>query len=87
MQRYTVYFIWKLLYMFRVVSSPIISSANDCIYSKWYLSHRYYYLPLSWKSWEWSECAVGSVRLLDHPVHIYIYNCQIKFWILYVKLQ
>jgi hypothetical protein len=24
MQRYTVYFIWKLLYMFRVVPSPII---------------------------------------------------------------
>jgi len=24
MQRYTVYFIWKLLYMFRVIPSPII---------------------------------------------------------------
>jgi hypothetical protein len=40
MQRYTVYFIWKLLYMFRVAPSPIIRSAN-CIYSIWYLSHRY----------------------------------------------
>jgi len=39
MQRYTVYFIWKLLYMFRVVPSPIIRSANNCIYSIWYLSH------------------------------------------------
>ena len=38
MQRYTVYFIWKLLYMFRVVPSPIIRSANNCIYSIW--SHR-----------------------------------------------
>ena len=28
MQRYTVYFIWKLLYMFRVVPTPIIRSAN-----------------------------------------------------------
>jgi len=28
MQRYTVYFIWKLLYMFRVVPPPIIRSAN-----------------------------------------------------------
>jgi hypothetical protein len=28
MQRYTVYFIWKLLYMFRVVPSPIIRSAT-----------------------------------------------------------
>jgi hypothetical protein len=46
MQRYTVYFIWNSLYMFRVVPSPIISSANNCIYSIWYLSHRYCYLPL-----------------------------------------
>ena len=38
MQRYTVYFIWKLLYMFRVVPPPIIRSANNCIYSIWYLS-------------------------------------------------
>ena len=37
--------------MFRVVPSPIIRSANNCIYSIWYLSHRYCYLPLSWKSW------------------------------------
>ena len=33
MQCYTVYFIWKLLYMFRVVPPPIIRSANNCIYS------------------------------------------------------
>ena len=51
MQRYTVYFIWKLLYMFRVVPPPIIRSAKNCIYNIWYLSHRYCYLPLSWKSW------------------------------------
>jgi len=37
--------------MFRVVPPPIISSANNCIYSIWYLSHRYCYQPLSWKSW------------------------------------
>ena len=30
---------------------PIIRSAYSCIYSIWYLSHRYCYLPLSWKSW------------------------------------
>jgi len=53
MQRYTVYFIWKLLYMFRVVPSPIIRSANNCIYSIWYLSHRVL-------------CAVGGVW---HPQH------------------
>jgi len=46
MQRYTVYFIWKLLYMFWVVPPPIIRSANKCIYSIWYLSHCYCYLPL-----------------------------------------
>ena len=62
MQRYTVYFIWRLLYMFRVVPQPIIRSANNCIYSIWYLSHRYCYLPLSWKSWNWFECAEGGVR-------------------------
>ena len=45
MQRYTVYFIWKLLYMFRVVPSPNIRSANNCIYSILYLSHRYCHLP------------------------------------------
>ena len=65
MQRYTVYFIWKLLYMFLVVPPPIIRSANNCIYSIWYLSHRYCYLPLSWKSWNWFECAVGGVQIPD----------------------
>ena len=46
MQRYTFYFIWKLFYMFRVVPPLIIRSANNCIYSIWYMSHRYCYLPL-----------------------------------------
>ena len=30
------------------------------------LSHRYCYLPLSWKRWNWFECAVGGVC---HPQH------------------
>jgi len=51
MQNYTVYFIWKLLYMFRVVAPPIIRRVNNCIYRIWYLLNRYCYLPLSWKSW------------------------------------
>ena len=46
-QRYTVYFIWKLFYMFRMVPPPIIRSANNCIYSIWYLSDLYCYLPLA----------------------------------------
>jgi hypothetical protein len=57
-------YIWKLLYMFRVVFPPIIRSAHNCIYSIWYLSHRYCYLPLSWKSWNRFECAVVGVQSL-----------------------
>jgi len=37
-QLYTVHFICKLLYIFRVVSRPIIRSKNNCIYSIWYWS-------------------------------------------------
>ena len=36
---------------------------KNCIYSIWYLSHRYCYLPLSWN---WFECAVAGVC---HPQH------------------
>ena len=69
-QSYTVYFIWKPLYMFRVVSPPIIRSANNCIYSIWYLSHSYCYLPLPWKSWNRFECAVGGLGVgVGHPQH------------------
>jgi hypothetical protein len=55
-------FFWKLLYMFLVVPPTIIRSANNSIYSIWYLSHRYCYLPLSWKSCDWFECAVLCCR-------------------------
>ena len=79
MQRCTVYFIWKLLYVFRVVPPHIIRSANNCIYSIWYLSHRYCYLPLSWKSWNWFECAVGGVGVVAMYVYkaffMYTYVC------------
>jgi len=79
MQRYTVYFIWKLLYMFRVVPSPIIRSANNCVYSTWYLSHRYCYLPLSWKSRNRFECAVGGVRKYSN---MYPTRCNVTQFIL-----
>jgi len=69
MQHYTVYFMWKLLYMFRVVPPPIIRSINTCIYGIWYLPHRYCYLPLSWKSWNWFEWAVGGVLICTVRVH------------------
>ena len=36
MQRYTVIYLWKLLYTFRVVSPPIIRSTHNCIYSIWH---------------------------------------------------
>ena len=44
-------YVWKLLYMFRLVSPLIIKSTHNCIYSIWYLLKRYCYLPLWWKSW------------------------------------
>ena len=53
----------KLLYMFRVVSPPIIRSTHNCIYSIWYLLNRYCYLPLLRKSWNWFECGVGIVLI------------------------
>jgi len=58
MQLYTVYFICKLLYMFRVVSPPIISSTNN------YLQHlalvnRCCYLSVLW-SLNSSTVATGS---------------------------
>ena len=78
MQRYTVYFIWKLLYMFRVVPTPIIMSANNCtrIYSIWYLSHRYCYLPL---------IAAGSsnmFRVVPPPIIRSANNCIYSIWYL-----
>jgi hypothetical protein len=66
MQRYTVHLYLQTVYMFRVVLPLIIRSAYNCIYSIWYLSHRYCYLPLMWKSWNRFEYAVGGVR---HPQH------------------
>jgi hypothetical protein len=36
------------------------------LYLQHMLSHLYCYLPLSWKSWNWFECAVGGLR---HPQH------------------
>ena len=60
-QNYRLFISGKLLYMFRVVSLPIIRSTHNCIYSIWYLSNSYCYLPLLWKIWNWFECGVGIV--------------------------
>ena len=71
-------YVWKLLYMFRVVSSPIIRSTHSCIYSIWHLSNRYCYLSLSWKSWNAVQVpdAVDTVVCAPddgwryHPKHV-----------------
>jgi hypothetical protein len=72
--------LWKLLCMFRVVVPPIIRSANNCIYSIWSLSHRYCYLPLSWKSWNCrassgAQTTVSTASGLSHTVTA-IYRCR-----------
>jgi hypothetical protein len=63
MQHYTVYFIWKVLYMFQVVPPSIIRSANNGIYSIWYLPH---WLLLSVTIVEELELGVGGI---SHPLH------------------
>jgi hypothetical protein len=66
MQRYTFYLYLETALHVSVVLPPIIRSAYNCIYSIWYLSHRYCYLPLSWKRWSRFEYAVGGVRQPQH---------------------
>jgi len=70
---------WKLLYVFRVVPSPIIRSAYNCIYSICYLSHRYCYLPLSRQVaitvWQITDAVDTVVCAPDdgwryHPKHV-----------------
>ena len=52
----------------------------NCIYSIWYLSNRYCYLPLLWNNWNCFECGVGivlicfgAVATAPKPMYIYIY--------------
>jgi hypothetical protein len=78
MQRYTVYYIWKLLYMFQVVFPPIIRSTSTFIYSVWYLSHRYCYLPLSWKSSISSKIGAGCSNGVTNT-RCCRYSCM-RFW-------
>jgi hypothetical protein len=60
--------------MFRMVLPPTIRSVYNCIYSIWYLSHPYCYLPLSWKSWNRFECAVSGVRVVCAPDDTWKYH-------------
>jgi hypothetical protein len=64
MQRYTVYLYLETALHVSGGTCTHHQGAYTCIYSIWYLSHRYCYLPLSWKSWNRFECAVGGVRVL-----------------------
>ena len=79
MQCYTVYYIWKLLYMFQVVPPPIIRSAYNCIHSISYLSHRYCYLPLFWKSSNSSTIAAGSSNGVTNT-RCCRYSCMRSWW-------
>jgi hypothetical protein len=51
MQRHTVYLYLETALHVSGVTSTHHQEHINCIYSIWYLSHRYCYLPLSWKSW------------------------------------
>jgi len=57
MRLYTVYHISVncSLYMFRVVTPPIIRSTYNCNHSIWHWSKRLCYLSLSWSSWNCSS--------------------------------
>jgi len=48
---YTLLHFCKLLYMFRVVTPPIIRSTYNCNYCIWHWSNCLCYLPLRWRSW------------------------------------
>jgi len=53
---YSLLYFCKLLYMFRVVTPPIITSTYNCNYSIWHWSNRLCYLPaLSWRSWNFVQ--------------------------------
>jgi len=43
---YSLLYFCKLLYMFRVVTPPIVRSTYNCNYSIWHWSNRLCYLPL-----------------------------------------
>ena len=49
-----------------------------------YLSNRYCYLPLLWKSWNWFECGMGIVLICFGAVadstHNCKYNCVCSWW-------
>jgi hypothetical protein len=67
--------------MFRLVPPPIIRSANNCIYSIWYLSLRYCYLPLTLHSSFYLETALRVSRgnSTHHQERIQLYIQHLVF--------
>jgi hypothetical protein len=88
MQRYTVYLYLETALQVSGGISTHHQECINCIYSIWYLSHRYCYLPLSWKSWNRFECAVGGVH---HPKHVEQFPdinklCNVAFCWIYIGI-
>jgi len=72
-------YIWKLLYMFRVVPPPIIRSAYNCIYSIWYLSHRIFISENCSTCFGWylhpssgAHTTVSTASGICHTVYLYL---------------
>jgi hypothetical protein len=65
--------------MFRVVPQSIIRSTNNCIYSIWYSSHHYCYLPLLWKSSNSSTIVAGSSNGVTNT-RCCTYSCLCSWW-------
>ena len=69
---HTLFISGKILYIFRLVSPPIIRSTHNCIYSIWYLSNRYCYLLLLCKSWNFIDlfwCGCNSTKTDQYNSH------------------
>jgi hypothetical protein len=77
MQRYTVYFIWKLLYMFRMVPPPIIRRANNCIYSIWYFI--VIIIIINIQGWAIWPVPSPELQLLS-PTFFRSPNCSLSLW-------
>jgi len=60
---YSLLYFCKLLYMFWVVTPPIIRSTYYCNYSIWHSSNSLCYFPLLWSwSWWWVELPPETCR-------------------------
>ena len=56
---YRLLYFCKLLYVFRVVTPPIVRSTYNCNYSIGHWSNRLCYLPLWWRSWNFQLFTAG----------------------------